>query len=73
MDMVISCWRELETCRDFGMGIGPIPWTAIVAWAEVVGLDRDATWKLTQVIRKLDNDYLGALAAKRRQQENSDG
>ena len=48
------------------MAMGPIPWTAIVAWCEFHELDRDASVALVQVIRQLDHERAEAEAARQR-------
>lgn len=55
--IVLAAWRDLGTCRPIGMaGAGPIPWTAIVTWADRQALDHDATELLVSVLRRLDAD-----------------
>lgn len=66
---MIACWRDMETERGIGMDVGPIPWGSVVRWAEVHELDRSETQLLTQVIRKLDADFLAERAHKRKHQE----
>jgi hypothetical protein len=46
------------------MAVGPIPWTAMIAWARFHGLDREATGVLVAVIRRLDNDRAERDASK---------
>lgn len=56
----MAAFWHLHTCRHVdGMGgIGPIPWTAIVAYADRAGLDREAGDVLVEVVRSLDRVYL---------------
>jgi hypothetical protein len=65
----INAWCDLGTCRAIGMAVGPIPWTAIVTWCEVHGLDRETTGLISTVIRMVDNDRAEAAEAKRRIEE----
>jgi hypothetical protein len=62
--LCLTAWAELSTCRPIGMAVGPIPWTAIIAWARFHGLDREATGVLVTVIRRLDNDRAERDASK---------
>jgi hypothetical protein len=65
---VVTClqaWGDLSTCRQIGMAVGPIPWTAIVAWCDRRGLDPDAAELVTRVIRVLDVQRAEAETAKR--------
>ena len=41
------------------MGIGPIPWTAIVEYAEWHGLDRDVAEAFVDIMREMDSAYMG--------------
>jgi hypothetical protein len=68
MNIVISCWRALGTCRENGFGTGAIPWDAIDRWGRAKGFDAHARAVLETVIMKIDADWLAALAAKRRLQ-----
>ena len=53
-----EAFRELSTCRDVGMGLGEIPWTAIIEYAEKERLDDDGTLLLRKVMRGMDTAYL---------------
>ena len=53
-----EAFMDLTTCRPIGMGVGPIPWTAIQTYAESERLDPEETWTLHQVIRHMDQVYL---------------
>ena len=54
----LRAFRELSTTRQFGMGIGPIPWDRILLYAQWQGLDPDLTEALTVIIRCMDDVYL---------------
>ena len=64
-------FRELSTCRAFGFGVGPIPWTAIVAWADDAGYDPEQREALQYVVREMDSVYLEHLEKKREQERKS--
>jgi len=52
-----SFWK-LSTCRALGFGsVGPIPWTAVVEFADRKCLERDVAELFEDVIGRLDNDY----------------
>ena len=40
------------------MGIGPIPWTTMVAYAQFHQLEEDVAYAFVQVIREMDAVYL---------------
>ncbi len=46
------------------MSLGPIPWTAIVAYGERAGLDGREVDALVAIITAMDNAYLEWQAAK---------
>ncbi len=55
--MCVNAWHQLEGDRHIGYGaVGPIPFTALVTWAEVNRLDRETFELLCTVIGQLDSD-----------------
>lgn len=66
-----SFW-ELGTERSFNIVPGPIPRSAIVAYADEEGID-DPSERIIfkRFIRTLDNAYLNACAAKRAREESN--
>ncbi|HEU4727689.1 MAG TPA: hypothetical protein VFT22_07365 [Kofleriaceae bacterium] len=63
----VQAWSDLSTCRAIGMTVGPVPWTAIVAWCDFHGLDHEATELMIYVIRALDNERAEEAALEARQ------
>lgn len=57
-DFYLKAFWELATCRDFGLGLGPIPWFHCVQYAQLYGLDHEMTQLFVNVIRELDECYL---------------
>lgn len=65
LDFVWSAWWELHTDRPIGMAVGPIPFTAIDAYAGRYGIGAlDAFEAFAGLIRAMDAVYLD-WAAKR--------
>ncbi len=67
-------WRaynDLATCRQYGMGPGPIPWYAIQAYAESLGLDTDETYILHRAVRIADTVWLENRATMAAQQQKT--
>lgn len=60
----LSAFYSLTTCRQFGMGEGPIPWTAIQRYAEVEAYPHPEN--LHSIISAIDAAY---LKHKAKQQE----
>lgn len=66
-----SFW-DIGTERSFGMAPGPIPRSAIVAYADDEEIiDPTDRAILKRVIRAMDNAYLNALTAKRKREETN--
>jgi hypothetical protein len=59
-------FRELGTCRQLGMGVGPIPFTAIVHYSTLY--DVDDFEEFLFLIRQMDNCFLD-LESKRQKSE----
>ena len=57
-DFYLQAFRDLNTCRDVGWNIGPIPWRDVVAYSSVQGLDAESTRLFIEVIRTMDQGYL---------------
>ena len=63
--LFIRAWHDLGTCRQVGMGVGPIPWTAVMQWAQIEGLDDEAARLLWEVIVFLECRRVEREEAKR--------
>jgi hypothetical protein len=57
----IEAFSDLSTCRHFGMGAGPIPWTAIVEYKEKEEIEDE---EFGAFIRAMDSEYLKFVAEK---------
>lgn len=55
---ILCAFYDLSTCRAVGMATGPIPWTAIVAYADRAGLAGATAAAFVEVIRVMDQGYL---------------
>lgn len=53
----IHAFNELDTERSHGMGITQIPWSSIISYAHIEGMDRQDTRDFLFVIRYLDDRY----------------
>ncbi len=60
----IKAFWDLSTCRSFGMGIGPIPWTAIKLYSESKQLDLENEECFIYVIRQMDESYIDRVSKK---------
>jgi len=52
-----SFW-ELSTCREVGMGMGPIPWDKIIMYSSYFQLEPDIRNVFVLTIRAMDTVYL---------------
>lgn len=62
---------DLNTCRQAGMGIGPIPWLAVEAYCDRLGLDDEAREDMHALVRAMDDAFLFWCA--KRTKGGSDG
>lgn len=53
-----SAFIELHSCRNNGMSVGSIPWTAINKYAEAYGYSGESYFRLISYIREMDNLYI---------------
>lgn len=53
-----NAFMELTTCRSIGMGIGPIPFTAIKEYALLYGITKTHYEVFSKLIRGLDREFL---------------
>lgn len=51
-EFYIEAYNELSTCRNSGLGLTPIPFTAIVEYAKIYNIDDD---DFHYIIRRMDN------------------
>lgn len=54
----VEAYQELGTCRDIGMGLGPIPFTAIIDYARVYDITGEEFLDFHYIIRKMDRAQL---------------
>jgi hypothetical protein len=57
-DLVFDAYQDLSSCRSYGWGAGPIPWTAVRDYATARGMDDDEYEEFAALIRMLDLEYL---------------
>ena len=57
-DFYLRAFWDLSTEREVGFGVGPIPWSKIVEYGELEGLDLDVMRSFVRVVREMDTGYL---------------
>lgn len=58
LEFFYGAFFDLTGDRHIGMGPGPIPWSSIVDYASIAGLDELETDDLLYFVRKMDHEYL---------------
>lgn len=70
-------FHDLSTCRAVGFDVGPIPWTAINAWAAEHNLRGEVRRVFATVIRRMDAAWLKSererLEAEAKNKERANG
>lgn len=68
LEMYYEAFTELSTCRQQGMGLGPIPWTAIDQYALRHGFEGDGFQYLVRMVRALDDVFLAHSRKKAKEE-----
>lgn len=69
-EFYINAFSELSSCRQIGMGLGPIPFTAIAEYARIYKVDDISDF--IYIIRVMDNAFLkGQNGNKTSRQEHN--
>lgn len=58
LELYLEAFWQLHTCRTFGLGMGPIPWTSVVQWGTMQELDHDQMDDLESHISDMDGAFL---------------
>lgn len=61
----LQAFFDLDAERSQGMGIGRIPWSAILSYANYYCLNDESTDDLVYLLRSMDVAHLNRLEAKR--------
>lgn len=67
LEVYYEAFIELSTCRDHGMGIGPIPWTAVDRYAERHGFRGDGFSYLLKMVRAMDDAFIKHMKQKEKE------
>ena len=71
LEFYIVAYRELESCRNSGMDVGPIPFTAILRyWEKFPTEDFE---EFLYLIRQMDDTYLKLESNKSKARDESKG
>jgi hypothetical protein len=64
LEWTYSAFGKLTTCRQIGMGIGPIPWTAINEFCVKHQLNSDDQDDFEYLIEQMDDAYVQHMNKK---------
>lgn len=64
LEFYFFAFKDLNTCRSAGFGLGPIPWIAVNDYAIRHGLNNEEAEDLFFVIDSLDYEYMKWRATK---------
>lgn len=64
LELFFAAYQELETERQIGFGLGPIPFTAILKYVEFYQLEKEQADDLIYFVRKLDTHFMIEQAKK---------
>lgn len=56
-EFYLKAFRDLHTCRQAGMELGPIPWDETVRYAQFYELEEDLIEPFLYIIRAMDVAY----------------
>lgn len=54
----ITAFYQLSTCRDYSMGIGPLPYDKVIEYAARAGLDEDMSTIFEYAMSAMDQAFL---------------
>src|SRR5690606_27200047 len=58
LEVFLEAFWDLSTCRQIGMGLGPIPWTSVQEYCRINGGGEDFNRDIHYHVRQLDIAYL---------------
>lgn len=58
LEFYYEAFKTLSTTRSYGMGVGPIPWTAMHQYFVAYGLPGDLFDDFVALLVYLDNEYI---------------
>lgn len=67
-----DAFKELSTTRQSGLGIGPIPFTALVEYFTIYNIDGDFD-EFASIIRRMDEVYLALNANEMNAKDKTKG
>ena len=66
----LKSFYDLSTCRSSGMGIGPIPWTAMSRYVEYYKLAWDVAEAFIDIMREMDGAFIEDQTKEQKRQSD---
>lgn len=70
-ELFFTAFLELGTTRPVGFGAALIPWTAIIGYADEIGLVGEQRRDFVEVIRLTDDEFVKMMNAKQKREVNA--
>jgi hypothetical protein len=67
LEIFLQAFWDLSTCRQMGMGLGPIPWTSVQEYCTINGGSEEFNRDMHFHIRQLDAAYLAWCSDKNKE------
>lgn len=64
LELFLNAFFDLDTERQAGFSVGPIPWSKIKEYAVAFEFDEDITEDLFYFVKQLDNAHMKRLESK---------
>lgn len=65
LELYYDAFWDLNSCREVGFGLGPIPWTSIKDYAITFEFDTEQFEDLYYFVRSMDDVYMKFHAPKK--------
>jgi len=65
LDLYMTAFSDLSTCRAMGLSPGPIPYTSILEYCRFHGFDHETSLRMTIHLTAMDHSYLKHKSPKK--------
>src|ERR1044072_7269808 len=65
LELFFNAYVDLDSERQAGFGVGPIPWCSIAEYARAYDFDEETTEDLFFFVKRMDADSLKRLKGKK--------
>lgn len=64
LGLYLRAWMDLDSSRQFGLSIGPIPWAAVEQYCRANDYDEEMSEDVHYLVRSMDDAYLESKSKK---------